>query len=151
MCLTFNRILKKSIKKQLDIDFLLMPSEKEGRRGKNLCKKLYEPLMHVIKIVELKSPLKDMGYRWDLGKETWTCQRLWINIQLIAFTATINENDMTLKIPTSDVKQISQKKILSISSPARTMASTVCIRISQSLMPAFTYPSLVCPCSANYN
>lgn len=65
MCLTFNRILKKSIKKQLDIDFLLMPSEKEGRRGKNLCKKLYEPLMHVIKIVELKSSLNDMGYTVD--------------------------------------------------------------------------------------
>lgn len=69
VCLTFNKILKKALKRQLNIDCLLIAER--GGEGRNHCnkflsknknKKPNHPFMNVINITELKSLFKVQRY-----------------------------------------------------------------------------------------
>lgn len=65
MCLTFTKILEKALKRQLAIDCLLIAEKREEE--KKCCNNLvsYKKkgclFMHVIKAIELNSPLERQG------------------------------------------------------------------------------------------
>lgn len=96
VCLTFNKILKKALKRQLNIDCLLIAER--GGEGRNHCnkflskkkkKKPNHPFTNVINITELKSLFKDTAHgKWDL--DNLNSPKLYVtNVHLTS----INHND----------------------------------------------------------